>query len=268
MNNQPILLDISDGVATITLNRPEKKNTLDLAMRGELARTLDALHKDDSVRALILTGAGGAFCAGGDISTMGKGDPSAEAGLKRAKSVHGWLRVLLEFDRPVIAAVDGPAFGAGFSLAIAADLVIASPRARFCLSFLRVGLIPDGGAHYTLPRLVGMQRAKELIFSARELDAAAALDYGIVLEVVPAEGLMERAHAIASSFCNASGVALALSKATVNRAFESDLSTMLELEAVAQGVAFTTDVHRAAVKRFMDKQPPLFKWPARKMGSE
>ncbi len=263
MSDQPLLLEVNEGVATITLNRPEKKNTLDTAMRSELARVLDGLHKDDSVRALILTGAGGAFCAGGDISTMGKGDTSAEAGLKRAKSAHGLLRKLLEFERPVIAAVDGPAFGIGFSLALAADLVLASPRARFCLSFLRVGLIPDGGVHYTLPRIVGLQRAKELIFSARELDAAGAMDYGIVLEVVPPEGLLERARAIASSFRNASGVALALSKATLSRAFESDVSTMLELEAVAQGIALTSDVHRTAVKRFMDRQPPLFKWPAR-----
>ncbi|MBI2316450.1 MAG: enoyl-CoA hydratase/isomerase family protein [Betaproteobacteria bacterium] len=263
MNQPPVLLESRDGVATITLNRPEKKNALDFPMREELARALDALSKDDSVRAVILTGAGGAFCAGGDISTMGGSDATAEAGLKRAKSVHRWLHTLIEFDRPVIAAVDGPAFGIGFSLALASDLVLASPRARFCLSFLRIGLIPDGGAHYTLPRVVGMQRAKELVFSARELDAATALEYGIVMEVVPGEALMERARSIASSFCNASGVALALSKATLNRSFESDLSTILELEAASQGVAFTSEVHRAAVKRFMDKQPPLFKWPAR-----
>lgn len=263
MSEQPVLVDLREGVATITLNRPEKKNALDLPMRGELARALDALARDEAVRAVILTGAAGAFCAGGDISTMGGSDATAEAGLKRAKSVHRWLHTLIEFDRPVIAAVDGPAFGIGFSLALASDLVLATPRARFCLSFLRIGLIPDGGAHYTLPRVVGMQRAKELVFSARELDAASALEYGIVTEIVPADSLLERARSIASSFCNASAVALALSKAIVNRSFESDLSTILELEAAAQGVAFSSEVHREAVKRFMDKQPPLFKWPAR-----
>ena len=261
MNHQSLLLEINGGVATITLNRPERKNTLDIPMREELARTLVSLHQDESVRALVITGAGGAFCAGGDISTMASGTTSAEAGRKRALSVHSWLRALLEFDRPVIAAVDGVAFGAGFSLALAADLVLATPRARFCMSFMRLGLVPDGGAHYTLPRVVGMQRAKELLFSARDIDAATALEYGIVLEVVSSQALLERARAMASSFVNASGVALAMCKATVSRTFESGLATMLELEATSQGVAFTAEAHRAAVKRFMDKQPALFKWP-------
>jgi len=260
---QPLLLELSDGVAIVTLNRPEKKNTLDLAMRAELARTLSELQKDDSVRALILTGAGGAFCAGGDLSTMG-GNATAEMGMKRAKSVHGWLHSLIEFDRPVIAAVDGPAFGVGFSLALAADLVLVTPRARFCLSFLRVGLIPDGGVHHMLPRKVGMQRAKELIFSARELDAAGSIDYGIALEMVPAENLLDRARELASSFRNASGVAIGISKAIVNRAFESDLSAILEMEAVGQGIAFSSEPHRAAVKRFLERQPTLFQWPAKR----
>ena len=263
MTYQSILLESDGGVATITLNRPEKKNTLDIPMREELADALSALRKDDSVRALILTGAGGAFCAGGDISTMASGPISAEAGRKRAQSVHGWLGALIEFDRPVIAAVDGPASGVGFCLALAADLVLATPRSRFCMSFMRLGLVPDAGAHYILPRVVGMQRAKELLFSARDLNAAAAHEYGIVLEVVPVENLLERAQAMAASFVNASGVALGMCKTMVNRSFETGLSTMLELEATSQGVAISTDVHRAAAKRFMDRQPALFKWPGR-----
>lgn len=261
MTFQTILLEIAGGVATITLNRPSKKNAFDMLMRRELAQALEQVRGDDAVRALILTGAGGDFCAGADIGGM-TGEVSSEAGRKRMQSMYAWLNKLVELDRPVIAAVDGVAYGAGFSLALAADLLIASSRARFCLSFMRIGLVPDSGVFYTLPRLVGMQRAKELVYSARELNAAEAREYGIALEVVASESLMDRARAMAASFAYASGTALALSKAGLNRSFESDFASLLEYESAAQAVAITTDPHRAAVRRFLDKQPTLYKWPA------
>lgn len=264
MNYQTILLEIEGGVATLTLNRPEKKNSFNPTMRDEIADALARLIEDDSVRALILTGAGGAFCAGGDIGTMLDGRISAETGLKRMTGVRAWLSNLVEFNRPVIAAIDGVAFGVGSSLAMAADMVIASSRARFCFAFMRVGLVPDSGAMYTLPRVVGLQRAKELLFTAREIDAATAKEYGMVIEVTSPEALLGRAREMAAAFANASPAALALTKAGLNRAFESDLSTALLHEAVSQGVAFSSDYHDETVRRFMEKKPPLFKWPAAK----
>jgi 2-(1,2-epoxy-1,2-dihydrophenyl)acetyl-CoA isomerase len=262
MTYQSILLEISGGVATLTLNRPHKKNALDRAAGEEIGHAIEALRSDPSVRALILTGAGGDFCAGGDIGSV-MGAMSAEAGRKSMQLLHGWLDKLIGLDLPVIAAVDGIAFGMGFGLALAADMIIASSRARFCLSFMRIGLVPDSGVFYTLPRLVGMQRAKELVYSARELNAAEAREYGIALEVVASESLMDRARAMAASFAYASGTALALSKAGLNRSFESSLDSLLEYEATAQGIAFTTEAHQAAVRRFLDKQPTLFKWPSK-----
>jgi len=259
---QTIKLDIAEGIATLTLNRPEKKNALDLSIREEIGDAVAKLRSDDAVRALILAGAGGDFCAGGDIRSMASVELSAEAGRQRMRDMHAWLRDLMELDRPVICAVDGAAYGAGFGLALVADFIIATPRARFCASFARMGLVADSGLFHTLPRMVGLQRAKELLLSARELDAATAQDWGIVSEIVSAETLSERARAIAGCFVNASGVAVALTKAALGRAFESDLGSMLEVEASMQGIAFSTPYHRAAVRRFLDKQPLLFQWPA------
>jgi len=260
-NYQTIKLDISEAIATLTLNRPEKKNALDLPIRAEIADALARVRGTESARVLILTGAGSDFCSGGDIRGMAATAITAEAGHRRMRDVHAWLRGLIEFDRPVIAAVDGVAFGAGFSLALTADFILATPRARFCASFQRLGLVPDSGILYTLPRAIGLQRAKALLLSAREIDAVTAQDWGIVTEIVSAGSLAERARAIARSLAGASGTALALTKSALERTFESDLSAMLEFEAAVQGVAFSTDYHRAAVKRFLDKQPLLFQWP-------
>jgi 2-(1,2-epoxy-1,2-dihydrophenyl)acetyl-CoA isomerase len=261
---QTIELDIAEGIATLTLNRPEKKNALDLPMRGEIADALARVRGTEAARVLILTGAGADFCSGGDIRGMAATAITAEAGHRRMRDVHAWLRGLIEFDRPVIAAVDGVAFGAGFSLALTADFILATPRARFCASFQRLGLVPDSGILYTLPRAIGLQRAKALLLSAQEIDAPAAQDWGIVTEIVAAGSLPDRARAIARSLTGASGTALALTKSALERTFESDLSSMLEFEAAAQGVAFATDYHRAAVKRFLEKQPPLYQWPPAK----
>jgi len=261
---QTIKLDIGEGIATLTLNRPEKKNALDLSIRDEIADALARVRGTESARALILAGAGSDFCSGGDIRSMAATEITAEAGRRRMRDIHAWLRDLIEFERPVIAAVDGVAFGAGFSLALTADFILATPRARFCASFQRLGLVPDSGILYTLPRAIGLQRAKALLLSAREIDAVTAQDWGIVDEIVAAESLAERARAIARSLAGASGTALALTKSALERSFESDLSSMLEFEAAAQGVAFATDYHRAAVKRFLDKQPLLFQWPPAK----
>ena len=258
---QAIKLDISEAIATLTLNRPEMKNALDLPIREEIADAIARVRGTQSARVLILAGAGSDFCSGGDIRGMAATPITAEAGHRRMRTVHAGLRGLFEFEHPVIAAVDGVAFGAGFSLALIADFILATPRARFCASFQRLGLVPDSGILHTLPRVIGLQRAKALLLSASEIDAVTAQDWGIVTEIVPTESLAERARAIARSLTGASATALALTKSGLERSFESDLSAMLEFEAAAQGVAFATDYHRAAARRFLDKQPLLFQWP-------
>ena len=258
---QTIKLDIEEGVATLALNRPDRKNALDLAMREEIAAVLDLVRGTDNISALVLTGAGGAFCAGGDVRAMASSQITAEAGRERIRAVHSWLRPLMEFDRPVVTAIDGPAYGAGFGLALAGDFILATPEARFCASFIRVGLVPDGGLLYTLPRMIGLQRAKELFYSAREIDGTTAREWGMVNEVVAAASLLDRAKTIAKCLGNASTSAFGLIKSALARTFESDFATMLEVEAAAQGIAFSSEYHREAAQRFVQKRESLFRWP-------
>ena len=260
-NFERIRFAVRDQVATLTLHNPERRNAFDPAMREEMRQVVAQLRADPGIRALVLTGAGDHFCAGGDlrnIATVGLDNAGWRA---RLQSLHDWLKELITLDRPVIAAVDGAAYGAGFSLALLADFVIATPRARFCMSFMRVGLVPDCAAFYTLPRIVGVQRARELMLSAREVDATEALSLGIAMELQPPEQLQARAQALAASFVQASSLAVALVKRTL-AAPGHDLPTLLEMEANAQALAMGTEAHRVAVQRFLDKQPALFQWPA------
>jgi 2-(1,2-epoxy-1,2-dihydrophenyl)acetyl-CoA isomerase len=256
-----VLYQVDDGVATLTLNRPAQRNAIDQAMRDGIARCLESVQRDAGVRALVITGAGAAFGAGGDLRGIAAAPPDAAAWRARMQESHRWLRTLITLDRPVIAAVDGPAYGAGFGLALAADVVVASPRARFCLSFMRLGLVPDFGALYTLPRIVGVQRAKELMLSAREVDADEALTLGIAMEIVAADRVLARAQAIAASLVGASPLAISLVKRALGAAPGAPLDTMLEIEADAQAICFTSPEHRDAVARFLDKQPAAFRWP-------
>ncbi len=172
------------------------------------------------------------------------------------------MRALHGLERPVIAAVDGVAFVAGFSLALLADIVLVFSRARLCMAFGRVGLVPEYGAPYTLPRVVGLQGAKELVFSAREVGAEETRTLGLPLEVYSPERLLARASELARVLAGASPKAMAITKDTLNALLGNELEAMLQLEANAKGFAGTTDYGRAAFRRFADKQPAHFHWPA------
>jgi 2-(1,2-epoxy-1,2-dihydrophenyl)acetyl-CoA isomerase len=258
--NDAVLCEVVDGVATVTLNRPARKNALDEDMRARLAQCITRIESDRAVRAVVLAGSDGAFCAGGDLRGIRSAELDNQGWRERMKNAHAWLSRLLNLDRPVVAAVDGPAFGAGFSLALAADFIVASPRARFCLSFMRIGLVPDFGALHTLPRVVGVQRAKELMLSAREVCADEAKALGIVFELAPQDQTLQRAQTLAASFVHASPLAVSLVKRAL-AAGPTDLHTMLDIEADAQALCFGSAPHKAAVARFLDKQPALFQWP-------
>jgi len=254
------------NVVTLTLNRPAQKNALDMVMREELAQVADALRRDPDVRAVILGGAGGAFCAGGDIRSMAA-DASADQARTRMRRLLTTIETLLTLECPVIAKVDGPAYGAGLSLALTADLVLATPRACFCASFLRLGAIPDCAALYTLPRMVGLQRAKELIYSTREFGAAEAQEMGIVLDVLPPDAIDAHARQIALNLAELPAGALTMTKRALNVSLNSDLHAVLELEASGQGIARSSAYHHEAVACFLAKQTPRFQWPARPASS-
>jgi 2-(1,2-epoxy-1,2-dihydrophenyl)acetyl-CoA isomerase len=256
-------MTVEEGVATMLLNRPEAKNALDPEMSRGLEEALREIRDDPSVRAVILTGAGGAFCAGGDVKAMNAGaeDNTAEVRRARLRNGHRTIKLLAELDRPVIAAVDGPAFGAGFSLALFADFVLATPRARFCMAFARIGLIPDYGALYTLPRIVGINRAKDIMLTGREVGADEAREIGIVTEIVEADRLAGRARAIAGALTKASPLAIGMTKSALNSSLSSDLTTVLDMEAANQGIAGASSYAKDSFRRFATREVPLFVWP-------
>lgn len=258
-----LLLERDAGVAVVTLNRPASKNALDVVMTDELTACPQQLQRDDTVRALVLTGAGGDFCSGGDVRGMVQSGPRNPEQRRAAMARYRDLTLaLLGIDKPVIAALDGVAYGAGMSIALTADVVLVSRRVRLAMVFHRIGLVPDLGAWYTLPRVVGLQRAKELIFSAREVGADEAQRIGLALEVLAAEDLLPRARAIAQSFSGASATAMSLSKKALQLSLQSELATMLDLEALSQPIAAGSQYAAESVRRFAAKEPAQFRWPA------
>ncbi|CAD6561577.1 1,2-epoxyphenylacetyl-CoA isomerase [Paraburkholderia hiiakae] len=251
---------IEDGIATVVLARPERKNALNAAMFAELGDIVDALRRDTSVKALLLTGEGDDFCAGADVSSMQTATDAADVHarmLENQRPCHAFA----SFERPVIAAVDGVAYGAGFSLALMADFVLASERARFSLAFARIGLVPDLGMVHMLPRMIGIQRARELIYSARELPAAEAQALGLVLDVCPPAELRARALELARALASQSAVGFALTKRLLAHSFERSLTSLLDAEAGAQAVAFTSAYVMESAARFIRKEPARFSWP-------
>ena len=259
-----VIFDISDEIATITLNRPEAKNALSPEMGQELSDALNICKEQagDTVKVIILTGAGGAFCAGGDVKSMGQRDKSAAPNRTRMQASHERMMQLMNIELPVIALVDGPAAGAGANIALAADFVLATPRAMFMQAFGRIGLVPDWSGFFVLPRLVGLQAAKELVFTARKVKADEAKEMGMVYKLVGQDTAMAEARALASRFRAASPTAIGIAKNILNQSFNHDHKTLLELEAMGQAIAQTSDYHKAAVQRFRDKEPSLFDWEA------
>jgi 2-(1,2-epoxy-1,2-dihydrophenyl)acetyl-CoA isomerase len=257
MGYQTLIVESAGGIATLTLNRPQARNALDLVMRRELVAALDEIEADPAARAVILTGAGGHFCAGGDVKSMEPGSAAAE-GRARLLALNALIVRLVEFPRPVIAMVDGFAVGAGCNLALCCDLIVASDRAKFGEVFAKIGLVPDGGGSWLLPRMVGLARAKELIFTADIIDAAEAARIGLVNRVVPAAELATVTRALAAKVAQGPPKALAMAKHMVNRAASTDLASALDAEAFSQAIAITGDEHREGLAAFFGKRPPKF----------
>jgi 2-(1,2-epoxy-1,2-dihydrophenyl)acetyl-CoA isomerase len=255
---QTLLVERTGAVATITLNRPDARNAIDLVMRRELAGALDEVEADEAARVLILTGAGGHFCAGGDVKSMRAKRSTAAEGRARVELLNRMVLRLVDFPRPTIAMVDGFAVGAGTNLALCCDLVIASDRARFGELFNKIGLVPDGGGTWLLPRLVGMARAKELVYTGDVFDAAEAARLGLVNRVVPAAELARETRALAERIAAGPPAAQRLAKHMLNRAATTDLAAALDLEAYSQGLSTASDDHQEGLAAFFDKRPPRF----------
>jgi 2-(1,2-epoxy-1,2-dihydrophenyl)acetyl-CoA isomerase len=258
MAEPTVLVEQADAIATLTLNRPEARNALDLAMREELEAALRALDGDAGVRVLVVRGAGAHFCAGGDVKFMQARRMTAAEGEQRVEAMNRAILALARFRTPTIAMVDGYAVGAGCNLALACDLVVASDRARFGEVFARLGLVPDGGGTWLLPRRVGLARAKELVFTAEPIPAAEAERIGLVNRVVPAAELAAQTVALARRIADGPPRALAMAKSLLTRGLGMDLETSLSWEALVQGMMIESEDHREGLAAFFEKRPPRF----------
>ncbi len=261
--NDALTLTRDGGVVTLTMTEPASRNALSDAMRAGFAEALSALSQDADMRAVILTGSGGVFCAGGDLKKMLANHKAglvsgSEDILPRMKHLHGWLKHLRDLPVPVIVAVDGPAYGAGLGLALTGDIILASDRASFNASFCKVGAVPDGNLFHTLPRMVGLQRAREMFYTGRTVDAAEALRIGLVMEVHAPDAFLPRALEMARMMEDASPLAFRLTKAIAGRSMELDAASLLREEAQAQAICLASAYHRDAIGRFVDKTPPRF----------
>jgi len=260
-------LSIEEGIARFMHQRPATRNALSLELRADYADMLDRVESDPGIRALVLIGSGGSFCAGGDLKAMKERqagpDPDARSAFAMRRRIldgHAWVERLRSLEMPVVAAVDGPAVGAGFSITLAADFILASSRAVFCMSFAKVGLVPDLGAFYFLPRAIGMPLAKELVFTARRVSAAEGKQLGFVHSIHAPQTLEAEAMQFAGRFTSGPREAMGMTKRLMNRSFETPYATLAELEAQAQAVASTTRFHDGAVSAFLRGEPAAFDW--------
>jgi 2-(1,2-epoxy-1,2-dihydrophenyl)acetyl-CoA isomerase len=252
---EAIRVDVADAVATITLRRPESLNALNAAMRAELLAAVKAAGRDEAVRAVVITGEGRGFCSGADLR-----GGSAERDFRRVLTdeYNPLITAIRELPKPVIAAVNGVAAGAGVSLALACDLVYAADDARFIQAFVRIGLVPDSGSTRTLVRALGRHRAASLIFSGEALSAADAHAAGLVNELSPADRLAETAHAAAAKLAAAPTRAIALAKRAISHAEDALLGESLAMEAALQELAGRTEDHAEGVAAFGEKREPRF----------
>lgn len=251
-----VTYEVRDAVAVITLARPEKMNALTVEMREAIGTFSETAARDPQVRAVLLQAEGKAFCASGDVTRMGNFTPASARELLAL--AHRMVRNLANIEKPVVAAVRGAVAGIGWSMALACDAVIASETARFTQVFRHVGLVPDGGSIYFLTQQLGMQRAKDLVYSGRRIEAAEAHALGLVNRVVPDDQLESVALEHVRELAQGPTLALGMAKKMFKQMYQPNLEAFLESEAWAQGFALQTDDHKEGVQAFLEKRKPVF----------
>ena len=259
---ETIEVETADRICTITMNRPDVYNALNDALTFELQDALKNAARDAKVSVIVLTGAGKAFCSGqdlGDLKTKYVPGYVPHLGSDLHKRYNPIVKRIREIDKPVIAAVNGVAAGAGLSFALACDIRIASEKASFTEVFINVGLIPDSGSTWTLPRLVGLSKAMELCFTGDKIDAAEAFRIGLVNRVVPADELVAETNTLATRLAALPARGIALTKRLLNQSYDNTLDQQLEAEAFAQETAALTEDHYEGVVAFIEKRKPEFK---------
>ena len=258
-----LLYEQTGHIVTLTLNDPARRNPLTgNSIVDEMLAAIQRIEADDSVRAVILTGAGTAFSAGGDIKTMQQQSSGEVDGMRIRRDYRGGIQrlplALFNLEVPVIAAINGAAIGAGLDLACMCDLRIASEHAKFAESFVKLGIVAGDGGAWLLPRTIGLARASEMSFTGETIDAARALEWNLVSRVVPADQLMPAAHALADRIAANPPHAVRMTKRLIRESLHSRLDTVLELSAVFQALSHQTADHREAVAAFLEKRPAVF----------
>ena len=252
-----VVRETADGVLTLTLNRPEALNSFNVEMKEALLAAFKDAARDKSVRVVVVTGAGRAFSAGQDLKER-QAPGVADLGTELRARYNPIVLAMRKLEKPVIGAINGVAAGAGISVALACDIRIAADNASFIEVFARVGLVPDTGSTWFLPRLVGYAKAAEMMFTTDPVDAATAERIGLVNKVVPADQLMEETHAFATRLAQAAPLALGLAKRALNRALEAGLEEQLEYEAQLQSIAGRSKDHAEGVAAFVEKRSARF----------
>ena len=258
MTYENILFDVADRIATVTLNRPDAMNATTDGLYTDLSDCIGRIAADDAISCVILTGAGRGFCAGADLKSRRDDMTPLQLRARHRWILNDVLEPLYRLEKPVIAAVNGAAAGAGFNIALACDFIIASEKASFIQVFAKVGLVPDLGGLYLLSRVVGINVAKELCFTARKVLPDEAKVLGIVNHVVPHDDLMAKAREIAGQIAAASPTATAMTKSLLNKSSNATLEQMLEFESYAQTVAYLTPEYKEGVQAFREKRAPDF----------
>ena len=258
-----LLESIEDGVATLTMNRPEARNAMNAEIIEGLQEALPRLGADNDVRCVVLTGANGAFCAGGDVKGFASGGgagaaPTIEQRAQMLRPGFDVSRILHELPKPTLAAISGAAAGAGLSLALACDLRIALDTAKLTTAFSKVGLSGDYGISHFLPYLIGQARARELLFTAPVLSGAQAFELGLVNRIAVADDFETAVKSFAIELAEAATVAIGYMKKNLNAAHHSTLTETLDREAAHMARCFTTEDHKSAVQAFVEKRPPKF----------
>lgn len=258
MSYETIQYEAADGVATITLNRPDKLNAFNDPMIGETLDAFKRAGRDEAVRCIVISGAGRAFSSGQDLGDFRERGEAVSIAEHLRHGYHRLIRQMVTLEKPIIGAINGVAAGAGCGVALAADIRVAAASASFMLAFSRVGLIPDSGLNWFLPRLIGYARAYEMAITAERVPAAKAMEWGMVNRVVPDEQLPEIAAAYARQLADGPTLAFGLTKRAMNRSWEMNLDEALAYEAYLQEVAGRSHDNREGIIAFLEKRRPTF----------
>lgn len=256
-----ILYDVKDGIATITLNRPDRLNSFTAAMHEELQAVLDKVEADQSIRCLVLTGAGRGFCAGQDLNDrqVSPGEAPVDLGKTLDTQFNPFIRRFTKLPFPTIAMVNGVAAGAGANVALACDFILAGKSAKFIQAFCKIGLIPDSGGTYTLPRLVGMARAKGLAMLGDAVSAEQAEQWGLIWRAVDDDALADETDKLAKHFAAAPTMGLASIKKALHASMDNDLDAQLEVEKELQQACGFSEDYKEGITAFLEKRAPEFK---------